>query len=69
MKQNELRPGIALDQVNQEHRVGALDPRLAGMNLKRHFVAGTQFDEPPHDEVFKPLHLLDRKFGPRAPKA
>ena len=68
MKQDELRLGICLDQVNQEHWVGALDPRLAGVNLERELVAGTQFDEPPHDEVFERFHLLGRKLGSGMPK-
>ena len=57
MKQNELRPRIGSDEIDQQHRIRALDAGVAGMNLKRQVVFRAQLHQPPHDEVFEILNL------------
>ena len=68
VEQDELGLGVRLDQVDQEHRVGSLDARLAGVDLKRQVVAGAQLDEPPHDEVLEVADLLGGELAARWPQ-
>ena len=40
VEEDELGARIGLDQVDQVHRVRALDPAVAGVDLKRQLVLG-----------------------------
>ena len=53
---------VGLDQVDQQHRVRPLDPRLPGMNLKWQLVLGTQLHDLPEHEILEILELLRRQL-------
>ena len=59
---------IGLDQVDQVHRAGALNPAMTGVDLERQLVSGAQLDEPPHDEVFEVLDFGGGQFASRMPE-
>ena len=60
--------GVGLDQVDQEHRVGPLDPCVAGVNLERQFWRALSSTSRHMMKSSKSFHLLGGKLGPGAPE-
>lgn len=57
VKQDEPGPWIRRDDLHQEQWIGALDARMARVDLEGKLVPRAEFNELPEDEIFKIFQL------------
>ncbi len=58
VKQDKLRLGIGFDQIDQQHRVRALNTGLPRVDLKRKLVLGTEFNNVPEHKILEGFYIL-----------